>query len=116
MSGRATWSAAVGGDIQSGQRKLTHTRQTSARDQVGHTKLKVRCVLCTICCSHVCSQPGQGSRQDVEQLDLKRKLEEKERKFYEEAARIEPGKEGGTHIPAEVLAKALSGPCMLSMF
>lgn len=77
------------------------SRMQSVKDLPGQTKLKFRCaaVLFTAVatavlgrgvrrqtdqatCSATCRQPGQNTVEDLEQGDLRSKLEEKERKHY----------------------------------
>eukprot|EP01111_Echinosteliopsis_oligospora_P008562 TRINITY_DN2433_c0_g1_i1.p1 TRINITY_DN2433_c0_g1~~TRINITY_DN2433_c0_g1_i1.p1 ORF type:complete len:242 (-),score=95.85 TRINITY_DN2433_c0_g1_i1:52-777(-) len=71
MAGRPTWSAAKGGAEQGGNRRIAPSMQYSNRDLASHTKMKVR-------------QTGQNTTKEVAKRDLKRELEDKERKTASE--------------------------------
>jgi len=92
MSGRPTWTQAIGGDVQGGNRLLLRTRQVSAKDQPGQLTLKVRYVRSTMHLAHCCRQPGQGTRSDVQGKDLKRELAEREALHYQELLKTDPEK------------------------
>lgn len=72
MAGRPTYEPARGYDRSNmgGTKRLLPTRQISAKDQRGQTKLKER-------------QPGQNTKSELKQRDFKKELEEKERKHLE---------------------------------
>ncbi len=74
-SGRPTFAPAMGHVNQGGWRKTIPTQQISARNQPGHTKLKVR-------------QPGQGTKDDIAKKDLKLELELKEKKVKPEGLHL----------------------------
>eukprot|EP01102_Stenamoeba_stenopodia_P000669 TRINITY_DN10622_c0_g1_i1.p1 TRINITY_DN10622_c0_g1~~TRINITY_DN10622_c0_g1_i1.p1 ORF type:complete len:225 (-),score=88.80 TRINITY_DN10622_c0_g1_i1:27-701(-) len=59
---RPTWTPAKG----QSSRNAVPSLQISAKDLPGYTKLKLR-------------QPGQGTKEEISQFDLKEKLEQKER-------------------------------------
>jgi len=67
MAGRPTWVAARGGPEQGGYRRHNPSMQFSSRDLSSHTKMKVR-------------QTGQNTSEEVSKRDLKRELDEKEKK------------------------------------
>jgi len=67
---RPTWNPAKGGTHQGGNRLHAPTLQTSAKDQPGHTELKLR-------------KPGQGAPSELRAKDLKADLEEREKKHFE---------------------------------
>ena len=62
---RATFNPAVGGNDQGANRLMVPTRQYSARDIAGYTKLHVR-------------QKGQNNSEDILDMDYKEKLISKE--------------------------------------
>jgi len=62
---RATFNPAVGGNEQGANRLMVPTRQYSARDIPGYTKLHVR-------------QKGQNNSEDIQDLDYKEQLISKE--------------------------------------
>lgn len=66
---RPTFNPAKGNTHQGGNRLHAPTQQTSAKDQPGHTKLKLR-------------QPGQSAPVDLRARNLKADLEERERKHF----------------------------------
>lgn len=67
MAGRPTWVGARGGNEQGGYRRHNPSMQFSSRDLASHTKLKVR-------------QTGQNTADEVTKRDLKRELDEREKK------------------------------------
>jgi len=79
-AGRPTFISAKGGHDQGGNRMHISTRQYSSKDLAGHTKMKTR-------------QPGQNTSSEVSKRDLKRELDEKERKVAVERGRKDPKKE-----------------------
>ena len=62
---RPTWHPVTGGKDQGGNRVTVATRQYSSKDLPGHTTLKYR-------------QLGQGSHQEVEGVDYRQQLIDKE--------------------------------------
>lgn len=63
---RPTWYPATGGRDQGGNRVLVQTRQYSSKDLPGHTAVKYR-------------KTGQGTAEEVKNIDLKKALIDKER-------------------------------------
>jgi len=69
---RPTWNAAVGQSNEGGWSAGGQiSMQFSARDLPGHTKLKTR-------------QPGQGTKGEVQERDLRTELDERELQYEEE--------------------------------
>jgi len=79
-AGRPTFVSAKGGSDQGGNRMHVSTRQYSSKDLAGHTKMKQR-------------QTGQNTSSEVSKRDLKRELEDKERKVAIERGRKDSRKE-----------------------
>jgi len=77
---RPTFFPAKGNAHQGGNRLHAPTQQTSAKDQAGHTQLKLR-------------RPGQSAPSDLHAKDLKADLEARERRHFESkgAARTAKG-------------------------
>lgn len=73
-AGRPTFVSAKGGADQGGNRMHVSTRQYSSKDLAGHTKMKQR-------------QVGQNTSSEIAKRDLKRELEDKERKVAGERGR-----------------------------
>lgn len=71
---RPTFNPAKGHTHQGGNRLHAPTQQTSAKDQPGHTQLKLR-------------RPGQSAPTDLRAKDLRADLEERERKHFESKGR-----------------------------
>jgi len=67
MAGRPTFVAARGSAEQGGYRRHNPSMAYSSRDLASHTKMKTR-------------QPGQNTSDEVSKRDLKRELDDKEKK------------------------------------
>jgi len=89
-AGRPTFVSAKGGSDQGGNRMHVSTRQYSSKDLAGHTKMKQR-------------QPGQNTSSEVSKRDLKRELEDKERKVAVERGRKDSRKEDKEDKPVLAL-------------
>jgi hypothetical protein len=83
ISGRPTWTPAIGAKDQGGNRVLVPSLQVSVKDQKAHTKLKFRFHFVDF------SQAGQDSAADMQDRDLRAELEEKERKSSNTEKRVE---------------------------
>mmetsp|Transcript_35357 Transcript_35357/g.100095 ORF Transcript_35357/g.100095 Transcript_35357/m.100095 type:complete len:226 (-) Transcript_35357:66-743(-) len=77
---RPTWAPAMGSEEQGGTRIFAPSRQFSAKDQTSQTKMKFR-------------QPGQASKGELEERDLKAELETKELKHQREKFNFEENKQ-----------------------
>lgn len=68
---RPTWSFAMGGSEQGGNRMIVASRQFSARDMPSHLKMKYRI-------------PGQGTIDELKDIDFKETLMQKEKEHFEQ--------------------------------
>jgi len=68
---RPTWNPTAGGRDQGGNRVLVPSKQYSSKDLPGHTVLKLR-------------RPGQGTSEDLSNIDYKQELLRKEKLHFAE--------------------------------
>eukprot|EP00475_Leptophrys_vorax_P038505 TRINITY_DN6808_c0_g1_i3.p1 TRINITY_DN6808_c0_g1~~TRINITY_DN6808_c0_g1_i3.p1 ORF type:complete len:248 (-),score=48.15 TRINITY_DN6808_c0_g1_i3:107-802(-) len=66
---RPTWAPAKGGEEQGGSRIFGPSQKYSARDVASHTTLKTR-------------KGGQGTQDEIKKRDLRRELEEREKRHF----------------------------------